>query len=277
MSDENEEEKKDIKYRENNSNKNKNYSPNIGYNNDYYGYNNHYLYSSSKKYRKKKGGKKFFNKEQFKKDSGYKNLKHDFVNTNSTYMRNSNSEFRYSNNNDIYGKGRSYSNKNYNFYGEGKKNENENVTRPMFINSKLENNGNPEGNFVKINIASEENKNINLTNIGEVPVNDSGANSVLTIKSLLIGKEPEKNETKIENKNGNIISKDNNNINNSSLPWRSGSFFAGKGGGEYKKDYYNKNYWNNKNNYYYSNGKNYYNKNRYSLNQPQSKKMNKFD
>ena len=198
-------------------------------------------------------------------------------------MRNSNSEFKFTNNNynnDIYGKERAFSNKEYNYYGGGKKNENEIVSRPMFINSKLENNGNPEGNFVKINVASEEKTNINLTNIGEVPVNDSGTNSLLTIKSLLIGKEPEKTENKIEKKDENKISLDNNNnMNNniSSLPWRSGSFFSGKGGNEYKKDYYNKNYWNNKNNYYYNNGKNYYNKSRYSLNQPQSKKRNKFD
>ena len=39
--------------------------------------------------------------------------------------------------------------------------DNEIVSRPMFINNKLESNGNPEGNFVKINITSIKNKKIN--------------------------------------------------------------------------------------------------------------------
>ena len=37
----------------------------------------------------------------------------------------------------------------------------------MLTNSKLENNGNPEGFFVKIDVFSEE-KTYNLTNIGKV-------------------------------------------------------------------------------------------------------------
>ena len=41
----------------------------------------------------------------------------------------------------------------------------------------------------------------NIANNGEVPVNDSGTNSLLTVKSLLIGKEPEINENKIKIKN----------------------------------------------------------------------------
>ena len=201
-------------------------------------------------------------------------------------MRNSNDNNNYKNyNNDIYGRGRAFSNRDKNTWNNwgGKKNENEIVSRPMFINSKLENNGNPEGNFVKINVASEEKNHFNLINIGEVTTNDNGTNSVLTIKSLLIGKEPEKKEDKKdinenENENENKISSENNNNFNktSSLPWRSGSFFSERGSG-FKKDYYGKNYRNNKkDNYYYSNGKNF-NKNRYSLNQPQPKKMNKFD
>lgn len=307
LSDENEGDQKAEK-KEENTNQN-NYSSSNGYNNGYYGYNNNYSYSggSSKKYRKKKGNKKYYSKEnesqytnknrQYNKDSGpgYKNISHDFV-TNSNYMRNQNSDnnnYKNYNNNILYGKGRAYSNRDKNSWGNiykgGKKSENEQVSKPMFTNSKLENNGNPEGNFVKIDVNPEEKKHFNLTNIGEVPVNDNQTNSLLTIKSLLMGKEPEKdikiNEEKTnENKNNEFELQTSNNINNnfnensSSLPWRSGSYFGGKGGDGYKKDYYSKNYRNNKkdNNYYYSSGKNY-NKNRYALNQPQSKRNNKFD
>lgn len=202
-------------------------------------------------------------------------------------MRYSSSEFPINNN--MFGKGRAYSNRDKNswnnYMGGEKKDKNDLVSRPMFINSKLENNGNPEGNFVKINIASEEKNNFKLTNIGEVSVNCAhDVNSIVTMKTNLLEKESEKKENSInkinsENINENKISidynKDDNN-SSSSLPWRSGSFFGERGGGGYKKDYHNKNYRNYKNNYYYSNGKNY-NKNKYQLNQPQSKKMNKFD
>ena len=217
-------------------------------------------------------------------------------------MRNPNSEIPNYNNNiynsNTYTKWRAFSNRDKNnwnnFYNKGKKEESELVSKPMFTNSKLENNGNPEGNFVKIEVShEEEKKHFNLTNIGEVSIDDNQSNSLLAIKSLLMGKDPEKKEDKKdeektnENKNNEIsLSMNNNNsINNtnnsnndnsSSLPWRSGSYFGGKGGG-YKKDYYSKTYRNKKdNNFYYSSGKNY-NKNRYSLNQPQSKKSNKFD
>ena len=232
------------------------------------------------------------------KDYGYKNSSHDFMNTNSNYMRKPSAEppnpmkEEYYNNYQ-YGKGRGYSNRDKhnwndfnNFYGGGKKDENDIISKPMFTNSKLENNGNPEGNFVKIDVVQEEKKLFNLTNIGEVPVKDNTTNSLLTIKSLLVGKELEKKDSE---KNDNQESKNNeipfsmqiNNSNNSnsdtgSLPWRSGSTFNEKGGGGNKKDYYNKSYWNNKKDSYYSNGKNY-KKNRYNLNQPQPKKGNKFD
>ena len=295
LNNENEEEKKG----DNNNNYNKeDYSSGSGYNknNDYYGYNNNYSYGS-KKFRKKKGGRKYSNKKRpYNKDSGYKNSAHDFMNTNSNYMRKPNAEPP--NNNYIYGKGRAYSNRDKfswtanNFYRGGNKNGDNTVSKPMFTNSKLENNGNPEGNFVKIDVLSEE-KKYNLTNIGEIPIKDSGTNSLLTIKSLLIGKDPDKKENTIkqekqdENKNNemrlsNQVNSSNNNINNfndnsSSLPWRSGTLLE-KGGGGYKKDYYKNNYRNNKkdNYYYYSSGK-AYNRNKYSLNQPQSKKSNKFD
>lgn len=224
------------------------------------------------------------------------------MNANSNYMRNPSSENPNSNYSNTYknsgknsfGKGRAFSNKDWNnFYGGGKKGDNELVSKPMFTNSKLENNGNPEGNFVKIDVNPEleEKKSFKLTNIGEVPINNQQPNSLLAIKSLLVGKDPEKKENKNddeektnENKNNEFgLSIQNNNINKNnlidngnSLPWRSGAIFGEKGGG-YKKDYYNKAYWNNrKDNYYFSSGKKY-NKNKYSLYQPQSKRNNKFD
>ena len=311
LSDENEEDKKDEKNNEYINQKQ--YSSNNGYNksnnNGYYGYNNNYSYGGPTKKYRKKGNKKYYSKEnesqftnknrQYNKDlgSGYKNISHDFVNTNSNYMRNPNiDDNNHKNyNSNTYGKSRSYANRdknknNWGFYGGGKKIENEVVSKPMFINSKLKNNGNPEGNFVKIDVNPEEKKHFSLTNIGEINVNDNQSNSILSIKSLLVGKEPEKKiknseEKTNENKNNEIESKayNNNSFNNdnsSSLPWRSGSgsHFGERGGGGYKKDYYNKTYRSNKkdNSYFYNSGKNY-NKNRYSLNQPQSKRSNKFD
>jgi len=55
--------------------------------------------------------------------------------------------------NNQYWKGSSYSKRdtcdwnNNNFYGGGKKNDNKIISKPMFYNSELENNGNPEWNI----------------------------------------------------------------------------------------------------------------------------------
>ena len=189
LSDENEEDKKDEKNNEYINQKQ--YSSNNGYNksnnNGYYGYNNNYSYGGPTKKYRKKGNKKYYSKEnesqftnknrQYNKDlgSGYKNISHDFVNTNSNYMRNPNiDDNNHKNyNSNTYGKSRSYANRdknknNWGFYGGGKKIENEVVSKPMFINSKLKNNGNPEGNFVKIDVNPEEKKHFSLTNIGEI-------------------------------------------------------------------------------------------------------------
>ena len=240
--------------------------------------------------------KKYHQKEnkQYTNSEAYKNYSNNFMNTNSNYIRNPSTEIpntkkEYYYSNYQYVKGRGYSNKDKynwnnfnNFYEGGKKEENDIVTKPMFTNSKLENNGNPEGNFVKIDIVPEEKKNFNLTNIGEIPINENTDNSLLAIKSLLFGKGNEKkenniNESSTEDKKNEIplLIQTNNNLksDSNSLPWRSGSTFSERGGEGYKKDYYNKSYTNNKKDYYYSNGKNY-NRNRYkyNLNQPQTKK-----
>jgi hypothetical protein len=143
------------------------------------------------------------------------------------------------------------------------KNEEDNIiAKPMFTNSKLEHNGNPEGNYLKIDVGDEstQKKNFNLVQIGEVPINENGNNSLLNMN--LYSKE---SGQKIEESNNNI-NKDIVNADSGNLPWRNG--------GNNKKDYYNKK----KDNYYYNNNKNYNNyKNKYPLNQPKSKKSNKFD
>ena len=287
LSDENEGNKNDEKNNENKSYQTKDY-----YSGDYRGYNN-YNYRS-KRHRKKnaKAKKNYFSKEQeqhYTKPNYKFNYEssQDFMNTNSNYMKKSNSEpFNNKNYNyNPYSKGRTYSNRNHwnNYYGGEKKEENE-LSKPMFTNSKLENNGNPEGNFIKL---ENEGKSINLQHIGEVPINSNEGNSVLMIKSLLTEKKSDNNDKGVkENSNEKIKEDENtqfnqNNIDTNSLPWRSGQKPIGAFGeraGGYKKDNFNKNYWNYKknNSFYYNYGKNY-NGNRYTLNQPQSKKMNKFD
>ena len=99
-----------------------------------------------------------------------------------------------------------------------------------------------------------------MINIGEVNINDKEKNSLLNISNKY--KEESNNI-----KNNDLIKDDS-----SDLPWRNG--------GNNKKEYYNKK----KDNYYnksYKNNNNYYNyndnRNKYPLNQPKSKKNNKFD
>ena len=241
---------------------------------DYYGYKNNYSYGE-KKYKKKKGGHKYqydgySNKnyqKHYTKDQGeYNYQNNNFMNTNSNYMRKPGSEYnnKYSNNNTYNNK---YNSNKYKNYWKNKEDKDKNeediiIAKPMFTNSKLENNGNPEGNYLKIDVGDEstQKKNFNLVQIGEVPINENGNNSLLNMN--LYSKE---SGQKIEESNNNI-NKDTVNADSGNLPWRNG--------GNNKKDYYNKK----KDNYYYNNNKNYNNyKNKYPLNQPKSKKSNKFD
>lgn len=206
-----------------------------------------------------------------------------------------NTEFKYSNDN--------FYNNNQN-NTSNLKNQEEEIKKPIFINSKLENNGNPMGNFLKLDIITEDKKKFHLVNAGEIPVTDSTTMTLSTIKSLLIGKdkeiEIEKAQNKITPKHSNqnscsdslfhndekklisflAHSKNENNLNGNES-WRKGDInFKKEKGNLYgnKNNYFYKGYKNSKKDNYYLNstGKNFY-KNKYSLNQPQSKGLNKFD
>ena len=143
------------------------------------------------------------------------------------------------------GKYNKYKNKNKNFWKNQENNNNneENIiiSKPIFTNSKL------------------KNKN-NLINIGEININDKKNNSLFKFEET----EQKIKESNINN-NKNIIIKEETDT----LPWRNG--------GNKKDFYYNKKdnyYYNNKN---YNNYYNYNNRNKFPLNQPKSKKSNKFD
>ena len=191
------------------------------------------------------------------------------MNTNMNYMRKPNSEYNNKYNSNTYSnKYNSFKNKNHWKDQEDKDKKEEDIflKKPMFTNSKLENNGNPEGNYIKIDIGdNEKKKNFNLINIGEVRVNDNSNNFLLNMNT-----KTKEIEQKIDN-SINDINDEEANLGN--LPWRTG--------GIKKKEYYNKKKENN--NYYYNSNKNYNNyynynnRNKYPLNQPKSKKSNKFD
>ena len=194
------------------------------------------------------------------------------MNTNMNYMRKPGSDYNNKYNSNTYSnKYNSHKNKNYwqNKEDKDKKEEDILLKKPMFTNSKLENNGNPEGNYVKIDIGDNntQKKNFNLVNIGEVEINNKANDSLLNISTK--NKEIER---KIEESNNNEKNKEE--IDSGNLPWRIG--------GNNKKEYYNKKkdnnyYYNNNKSYNYNNYYNYNNRNKYPLNQPKSKKGNKFD
>ena len=272
LSEENAEEKQENEYNQNN-NSYKDYKYNN--HNDYYEYKNNYSYGA-KKYRKKKTGNKYqydgysnkYKQKYYSKDSlDYNYQNSNFINNNINYIPKHSSDFNNKYNNNTYTKYNSYKNKSYwnSKEEKNKKDEDILITKHTFTNSKLENNGNPEGNYVKIDIGESniQKKNFNLINIGEVPINNKTNTSLLNINN-----KNKEIEQKIEESNDNKT-KDNSDSGN--LPWRNG--------GINKKDYYNNK---KENNYYYNNKNynNYYNyndRNKYPLNQPKSKKSNKFD
>jgi len=196
------------------------------------------------------------------------------MNTNTNYMRKSCIEFNTNKykNNAYNNKYNSFKNKNHWREQEEKDKGKEDIIlkKPIFTNSKLENNGNPEGNYIKIDLGGDNNiqkKSFNLVNIGEVQINNKINNSLLNINA-----KSKEIEQKIEESN---INKNKEEIDNNNLPWRTGGI-------NNKKEYYNKK---KDNNYYYNSNKNhnhnnyynYNNRNKYPLNQPKSKKGNKFD
>ena len=187
------------------------------------------------------------------------------MNTNMNYIRKPGTEY---NNNKYNNKYNSYKKKNYWNEQEDKNKKEEDIIlkKQIFTNSKLENNGNPEGNYIKIEIGDEEKKkNFNLINIGEVHINDKANNFLLNMNT-----NKKEIEQKIEDSNNNKNEKESNSGN---LPWRIG--------GIKKKEYYNQKKDNS--NYYYNSNKNYNNyynynnRNKYPLNQKKKKKGNKFD
>lgn len=212
------------------------------------------------------------------------------MNTNASYMRKPSAQ------SGNYYSGKNYNNNHYNnnFYSHenfNRKGIDDSVSKPMFINSKLQNNGNPSGNYLKIDIVTEE-KKYKLETVGEIPLNNIKANNEISkndnnenktsdslnlIKSLLIGGD----------KNGDIQSKtietDCNINNNKNIPdfgpdsWRNGGISNKER--NYKKDmFYTKSFRGSKrDNKYFNNdnGKNYHKG--YRLNQPQAKGGNKYD
>ena len=195
------------------------------------------------------------------------------MNTNANYMRPSSFEYNNNkyNNNTYSNKYNSFKNKKNWKEQEDKDKTKEDIIlkKPMFTNSKLENNGNPEGNYIKIDLGGDNNipkKSFNLINIGEVQINNKTNNSLLEINA-----KSKETEQKIEESNSN---KNKEEENNNNLPWRTG--------GINKKEYYNKKkdnnyYYKSNKNYNYNNFYNYNNRNKYQLNQPKSKKGSKFD
>ena len=212
------------------------------------------------------------NKQKYhtKESSDYNYQNSNFMNTNMNYMRKPNSEYNNKYNSNTYSnKYNSFKNKNHWKDQEDKDKKEEDIflKKPMFTNSKLENNGNPEGNYIKIDLGGDNNiqkKSFNLINIGEIQINKNTNNSLSDINTNTTLKETEQ---KIEESNYNKNKEDID------LPWRTG--------GNNKKEYYNKKkesyYYNSNKNYNYNNYYNYNNRNNYPLNQPKSKKNNKFD
>ena len=113
------------------------------------------------------------NKQKYhtKESSDYNYQNSNFMNTNMNYMRKPNSEYNNKYYSNTYSnKYNSFKNKNHWKDQEDKDKKEEDIflKKPMFTNSKLENNGNPEGNYIKIDLGGENNiqkKSFNLINI----------------------------------------------------------------------------------------------------------------
>lgn len=255
-------EEKNNENEENNTNYNYEYNNYYNHDNKYYG-NKNYSYGPKKYSRKRKNNYYQKENEGYSNKNNQKYYFHEYskINISNNYFMNTNKNYMKSEYND-----------NKNSYKEQNNidKEEEDIKKPMFTNSKLQNNGNPEGNFIKINVdLNEQKQHINLINIGEVNINDKINNSILTMNKK---EYDDKKTEEIANKNENKVSEDNIKDEFNNLPWRAGNVF--------KKEYHNKIYKNNYkkgNNYYSYNNNKYFNKNRFSLNQPQSKKSNKFD
>ena len=101
-------------------------------------------------------------KQKKNQKSEYNYPNSNFMNTNTNYMRKPGKEY----NTNTYSKTNSYKNKNFwkNQEDGNKNGEDITIIKPMFTNSKLENNGNPEGNYVKIDVGGNNSQKNNSNN-----------------------------------------------------------------------------------------------------------------
>jgi len=118
-------------------------------------YDSGYTHKKSYEEKRKKGryhkkSNKYYGNDNLSKTFTNKNYDNkyngDFINKNSNYAKKSINYKNNNNNNNSH-----YTIKKNIFYNSSKKEEEEeDIKKPMFINSKLENNGNPDGNFIKL-------------------------------------------------------------------------------------------------------------------------------
>ena len=223
-------------------------------------YDNGYDHKKSYKEKRKKGKygykrpHKYYNNDPLSNTfSGNKNYEKkysgDFINKNSNYAKKP--EIAFKNNNNFNG------NKNY----QKNKKEEEDIKKPIFINSKLENNGNPDGNFLKLD---QDIPKYNFVPNGEINPNN---NNNLTNNDFVNNRNNKKENDTLQFTNdlSKSMNLDRNFIidNNKSYNYS-------------QKYYYNKHkYYDNKS---YNHNKNLKGNN-YPLNQPSSRRNNnnKFD
>ena len=289
LSDEEIQKENTAKFGENNNKYNKNENKSYSEKNIYYhnnGYNN-----PLKKYNKKRrsnnkkyyGGENYNNyKDHYNKQLDYKKNNKDFINTNANYMRKPSglpANHYYQNKNYGYNN-KGWNNNHNNYYSQdnsyNRKGIDDDIPKPMFTNSKLQNNSNPDANFIKIDVKTDEQKTIKSEKIGEASIiksekNEKTEESMDLIKKLLKG-----GEEKVEINKAKTIETEFGPDS-----WRKGGL-GYKGEGYGKKLFYNKSYRTIKKDKYYNNfnynnnsSKNFYRD--YPLNQPQVKGNNRFD
>ena len=227
-------------------------------------YDSGYTHKKSYEEKRKKGryhkkSNKYYGNDNLSKTFTNKNYDNkyngDFINKNSNYAKKSINYKNNNNNNNSH-----YTIKKNIFFNSSKKEEEEDIKKPMFINSKLENNGNPDGNFIKLD---QDFPKYNFIPNGEISDNKNNKNE---------------NENEKKNQNDNPVI---NHINLSmSLNFEKNLILDNnKSYNESQKHHYhykNKHYDNNKG---FNHNKNYKGNN-FNLNQPSSRGFNnnnKFD
>lgn len=141
-------------------------------------YNNNYDYNyhGNKKYHKERPhgrSNNYYHTTEIKETTNKYN--NDFVNMNSNYSKKPGDK-RYnassSNNNSHYG------NWGRQGYNSSSRREEEDIKKPMFINSKLGNNTNPEGNFVDLEPVKDALPRFNLIPGGEIKPYDNNKKEI---------------------------------------------------------------------------------------------------